>query len=334
MKNNFKVFDIEHHFSTQLLRLSSAELGDALSMDMNDPAMVEMEKIVRDLDEGRIKNMDAAGVDYAHLSLTTPGSEYFEGETAKLIATDANDRLAAAIQKYPDRFGGWISLAPDDPEWSVKEIDRAAKMGLFGWSCLSNMRGKYIDDPKYWPIFEKLEAMDMPMYLHPNFSNIKEITEFGYALNGPALGFMVDAHICLMRMICRGVFDRFPKLKVILGHDGEAFPFLMNRVDTAWRQGVHSVPPGMGGYQHEPSYYFKNNIYATTSGNFLPEALRCSLDVFTKGHVMMSTDYPYEDFPGSVTLVSDSPILSDEEKKATLAENAMALGFGPKATKK
>jgi len=331
MKNNFYVFDIEHHFSTPTLVKYSAALGNSLGLSAEeDEALAEMEKVVLDLDEGRIANLNAAGVDYAHISLTTPGAEFFEGDVAKEVATNANDILAAEIKRHPDRFGGWISLAPDDPEWSVKEIDRAAKMGLFGWSCLSNMRGKYVDDPKYWPIFEKLEAMGMPIYLHPNFSVIKEIAEFGYALNGPSLGFMVDTHICLMRMICRGVFDKFPKLKVILGHDGEAFPFLMNRVDTAWRQGFHTVPEGMGGYSHEPSYYFKNNIYATTSGNFLPEALRCSLDAFAKGHVMMATDYPYEDFPGSVSLVADSPILSDEEKKATLAENAMALGFGPK----
>lgn len=224
-----------------------------------------------------------------------------------------------------------MALAPEDPEWSIKEIDRCLDMGLWGWSCLSNFNGKYLDDPKYWPILEKVEKVGMPIYLHPNYTTVKECVEFGYCLMGPALGFTFDTLLCVMRLIHRGVFDKYPNLKIILGHDGEGLPFYMNRVDTAYRQGMGVPNPELNAhYEHEPSYYIKKNFYCTTSGNFLPEAFHLALREFTPDRVMIATDFPYEDFSSGVDLVEKDTMILSGIKKAVLADNAAALGFGPK----
>ena len=332
MRNGMRVIDIEHHFETKMIREEYAKTPEGaanLEAQKSQKGYDVFIELVEDLGEKRISELDKAGVDYAHISLTTPGTEYFPPEISKKIAADYNDIAADAIKRYPDRFGAWMALAPEDPEWSVKEIERCVKMGLFGWSCLSNMQGKYIDDPKYCPILSKLEELGQPMYIHPNFPTIKELNEFGYCTCGPNLGFLVDVQLCFQRMIYRGVFDKYPKLKVITGHDGEAMPFLRDRLDTAWRQGLGMPYANIGTtYDHPTSYYLDNNFYATTSGNFSTEALRCSVDSLPKGRVMLSTDFPYEDFKGSVDFIADNEKLTNDEKKDILANNAMALGFG------
>lgn len=282
------------------------------------------------LGDARLEILEEANIDFAQISLTAPGSEFFPEKEGKEIAVESNDILAREITLNPDRIGAWMSLVPEDPEWSIKEIDRAKGMGLYGWMGVSNINGKYLDDPQYWTILEKIEAEGMPIYIHPNFSPIQSIREFGFCLSGPSLGFTVDVSICLMRMIYRGIFDRFPKLKIVLGHDGEAFPFLKNRIDTAYRQkrDTPNVKLCSGRPQHCPSYYLENNVWITTSGNYLPEALRCCVDVMPKGRVIMSTDFPHENIGEMVSFIADSDFLSCEQKQALLYENARALGFG------
>lgn len=334
MKNGFKVMDIENHYSTPLMVKSFFEHYEGSGVDgsmygvtcmaMPDDSASDHFKLGKD----RLAVLDAAGIDFAQISLTTPGTEFFPVELGKRIATESNDILAQQVSEYPDRLGGWISLVPDDPEWSIREIERCAKMGLFGWMCLSNFNGNYLDDPKYWPILEKIEDAGMPIYIHPFFSQLPNY-EFGYCMSGPSFGFMVDASTCVMRMIYRGVFDRLPQLKVVLGHDGEAFPFLKNRIDTAYRQQSDTPNPKVSqGPKHCPSYYLENNVWITTSGNYLPAALRCCVDVMAKGRIMMSTDFPYENAGEMVSLVAESDFLSNEQKQALLYDNARALGFG------
>jgi predicted TIM-barrel fold metal-dependent hydrolase len=169
----------------------------------------------------------------------------------------------------------------------------------------------------------------MPIYLHPASTTAKELRSFGICMAGPSFGFGVDVQYCFMRMIHRGVFDAFPNLKVILGHFGEAFPFLVNRVDTAYRQGFGKPSPEIGGYEKEPSYYVKRHMWTTSSGNYLPEALYCTRDAMGMDRIIMATDYPFEDMkPGPDMILKDVPNLSEREKRAYLHDNAKALGFG------
>ena len=130
------------------------------------------------------------------------------------------------------------------------------ELGFKMWFAHSNFGDSYLDEKRYWPLLAKAQELDMPIYLHPTAPMIPELRSFGYCLAGPTFGFGVEVAWVFLRMIHRGVFDEFPGLKVILGHFGEALPFLLDRVDTGYRQGYSRPRPEIGpGSKHAPSYY-------------------------------------------------------------------------------
>ena len=338
---NYKVIDLENHFSTPLwVETMKSNKGfprfdkdkglgywEDSWIPITDSGVSEQ---LADLGEGRLRVMDQCGVDYAHLAFTAPGAEPFDAEISKRISADANNILAEAVAKYPDRFGGFITLAPKDPEWSIKELERCVKeLGLYGWHTHSNFGDAYIDEKRFWPILAKCEELGMPIYIHPAPTTAKDLRVFGICMSGPVFGFGVDVQFVFLRMIHRGVFDTFPNLKVILGHFGEGFPFLVDRVNAAYRQGYgQPLPEIEGGYKNEPGHYIKENMWTTSSGNYLPEALYCTRDALGMDRVTMATDYPYEKmWLGVDMIVKDMPNLPENEKKAYLQDNAKALGF-------
>ena len=333
-----RIIDLENHFTTPLLVDTLKKRTEAPRIDpvkglafWEDAWFPTQGSDVFDnlfnVGEGRIKQMDECGIDFAQLSLNAPGADPYDAETSKIIAEDANNVISGAVARHPDRFGAFITLAPKDPEWSLKEIDRCLEMGMWGWFTHSNFKDAYIDEKRFWPLLEKCERLDMPIYVHPAATTAKELRSFGICLAAPALGFTVDVLYCVMRMIHRGVFDAFPNLKIILGHFGEGFPFFLDRVNAAYRQGFGQPDPEMGGYEHEPSYYIKNNVWTTTSGNFLPEALYCTRDVMGIDKITMATDHPYEIINKGVDMIVKDVPLTEDEKEAFLGGNAKALGF-------
>lgn len=336
-----KVIDLENHFSTELwmetLKTNKGypkfdeQRGLGFWEDCWIPiTSLDISRKLLDLGEGRIKELDRAGVDYAHLSLNSPGAESFDVESSKLVARDANEAAAKAVSKYPKRLGAFMTLAPKDVDWSVKEMDRCInELGLWGWQTHSNYRDAYLDEKRFWPILEKCEKADMPIYIHPVAPAAKELRSFGICLSAPAFGFGVDTQFCFLRMIHRGVFDAFPNLKVILGHLGETLPFAADRVNAAYRQGFGQPDPELGGgYIHEPGFYVKNNLWTTSSGNYLPEALYCTRDVLGKNRIMMASDYPYDKIQPGVDMIAGNHLLPASEKELYLYNNAKTLGFG------
>jgi len=331
-----KTIDLENHFITDIwveaLRNNKGyptldeKKGLGFAPDAWMPMAVEPK--LRDLGEGRIKLMDAAGVDYAVLSVTSPGAEQFDVEVGKKVALESNDILAEVTKKYPDRFGGFASLAPKDPEWSAQELERCVKeLGFSGWNTHSNYGDSCIDEQKYWPLLAKAQELDVPIYLHPAVPMIPELRSFGMVLGGPTFGFGVEVMYAFMRMIVRGVFDEFPDLKIIMGHYGEAMPFLVDRVDRAYMQ-KHSIPnPEIGpGSKEWASHYVKKNLWVTTSGNYLPAAFVCTRDGLGMDRILVGTDFPYEDMSDCMDFLRSLP-LADDEKSALYEANARALGF-------
>lgn len=283
-----------------------------------------------DLGAGRLKLIDGCGIDFAQLSLTSPGSESFDVETSKAVAKDANDTAARAMREHPDRFGAYMTLAPKDPEWSLGEIDRALDMGLWGWHTHSNYGDAYLDERRFWLILERCQELDMPVYIHPAVTTAKELRTFGICLSAPTFGFGVDIQYCFLRMVHRGVFDAYPRLKIILGHFGECFPFTLDRINAAHRQGYGMPLPEIGGsYEHEPGFYVKQNLWTTSSGSYLSEALYCTRDARGRDRVTIGTDHPYETMHRSVDMIARDVPLDDGEREAYLYGNAKALGFAP-----
>lgn len=332
-----KTIDLENHFATEswLEALSSnsgyptyagEEKGIGFSAEAWMPLKVRPKLL--DLDQGRIKLMDEAGVDYAVLSLGAPGCEQLETSIGKKVAREANDILAAAINRHPDRFGGFAALVPKDPEWSAAELERCVNgLGFSGWNTHSNFGDSYIDEKRYWPLLAKVEELGVPIYLHPTVPMIPELTSFGMVLGGPTFGFGVEASYVFMRMVVRGVFDEFPNLKIILGHYGEAFPFLVDRVDRAYMQNHWKPVPEVGpGSEHWASHYVKKNLWVTTSGNYLPAAFACTRDGLGMDRILLGTDFPYEHMDACMDYLGSLQLTEDERTKLYEA-NATGLGF-------
>jgi predicted TIM-barrel fold metal-dependent hydrolase len=262
------------------------------------------------------------------ISLTAPGVEQFELALGTKLARNANDALAEAIDRYPDRFQGYAALAVKDPWAAAKELERAVKeLGMRGWKTHSNYGDSYLDDKPYWPILAKVEELGVPIYLHPTTPRIPEFWKYGVALAGPPFGFGLETSMAAMRLVLSGAFDAFPRLKVILGHYGEGLPFFMQRMDWAFERPHAKADKGaVVPLERKPSDYFRENFLVTTSGNYLPAAFACTRDALGMARIMFGTDYPYEDLDECFAFLS-SLGLSEEEELDLYERNAAQVGI-------
>ena len=284
---------------------------------------------LQDLGERRLADMDATGIDLQIVSLTSPGVQVLKTDAAIAMARLANDQLAAAIRRHPTRFAGLTAIAPQDPAEAAKEIERGAKLGLRGVIINSHTQGEYLDDAKFWPIFEAAEALGTPVYLHPNTPPPAMIAPFlESGLDGAMYGFAVETGLHALRIITKGVFDRFPKLDLILGHLGEALPFWMFRLDYMHRGTVTSKRYDfMKPLQRRISDYLRENIYYTTSGMAWEPAISFTQSVVGMDRVMYAMDYPYQ-YVADEVRTQDALAISDGDKKKfyqTIAERVFKL---------
>jgi 5-carboxyvanillate decarboxylase len=167
-----------------------------------EPHGLEIEDRLLDLSNDRLKIMDMAGIDMQVLSLSTPGCEQFSPAKGMSLSRKTNEELSKAINKHPDRFIGLAALAPQSPEEAARELERAVKeLGLRGAKINSHVKGSYLDDKKYWPIFEVAETLDVPIFLHPNTpgpSSIKPYEDYGFALAGPPPGALALKRLSML----------------------------------------------------------------------------------------------------------------------------------------
>jgi 5-carboxyvanillate decarboxylase len=313
----------------QLLDTGAVEDGFRLmgeSILADTPINAPLHQRLLDVGPGRIAQMDRDGIDMAVLSLTSPGVQVFNADLATALAAEANDELAAAVRAHPQRFAGLAAVAPQDPQRAAREIERARReLGLVGLIINSHTHGEYLDHDKFQPLLITAEYERMPLYLHPR--------EPGPGLLGPhkdyglyfaTWGFAVETSLHAMRLIMSGTFDRFPKLKVILGHMGEGLPFWLQRIDNRYQLQVRigAVKP----LKRLPSEYFLDNFVITTAGVTSQPALRLALDVLGPDRVLFAADYPYEDAAAAVRFIEEAEI--NTATRALLFEhNATAL-FG------
>lgn len=202
--------------------------------------MQEILARVRDVGEARIAEMDAAGIDVQVLSLNSPGVEPLAGDEACALAREANDFVVDAVKRNPSRFAGFAALPIAEPDKAADELERAVRQhGFKGALINGHHRGRYLDDPFFSPILARAESLDVPIYVHPtqpppavveaSYSGFRPEVSFMFANAG--WGWHIETGVHVLRMILGGVFDRFPKLQVIVGHMGEALPFMLSRVD-------------------------------------------------------------------------------------------------------
>jgi len=320
-----KIIAIEEHFSTPLYRekVHANEFRNFYITSRSEQIGHDIVKELGDIDAERIRHMDAQGVDVQVLSFGSPGPQAFNANEAIPMARDANDILYEAMKKHPTRFAGFAALATAAPDDAAAELERTVKQyGFKGTMIHGHTLGSFLDDKKYWPIFERAEALDVPIYLHPTlpppnamkayFEGYEEIARAGW-------GFAVDTSIHFLRILFSGAFDAYPKLKIILGHLGEGLPFAMHRLnDHTWRSAQRR------GLKKTPLEYIRDNLVVTTSGNWYEPALVCTLMAMGADNILFAIDWPYEPNTAGMDFFHKLS-LSDDDKEKIAHGNAERL---------
>ena len=336
-EGHVKVIDMEHHYIVpELLEYLSTRTEaprydkeskflqfreGAAGMSLNIPSLngngIFYDDIIN-FGEGRLAMMDSAGIDIAVLS-AAPLIEDLPDEAAVKFARMSNDRVYELTQSHPDRFLGAATLPSTNIDEAIKELHRCVEeLGFKYWHTNSNYFHEHLYDEKYEPLLAEAEKMGCAIYIHPQFADDKELLDAGqgYMYTGAGLGFGQDVMRTCTRMIINGTFDRYPKLRIIIGHLGEYFPFVLDRMDDRFGQDPHRV------MKHDISWYFQNgNVLVTTSGNPSREAFECTVKKLGMENIMFGSDYPFESSNKALDFLN-SLGLSVNEKEQLFNGNA------------
>jgi predicted TIM-barrel fold metal-dependent hydrolase len=316
-----RVIALEEHFWTPAIAEAIGALRNPLAT-ADSPLVANL----ADLGERRLAAMDAAGIDLQVISHTTPGVQHLDPATAVPLAREANDVLARAVHEHPDRFAGFATLPTSAPEEAADELERAvSELGLKGAMVNGHTSGRFLDDPDFDVLLERFERLDVTLYLHPTepTPEIRAAYFEGYApaatwfLSSAAWGWHAETGLHVLRMVLGGVFDRHPRLKLVIGHTGEMLPFMLARIDD-------NLPPRITGLDRLPSEYILENVHITTSGLFTVPPLLCALMVFGIDRVMFSIDWPYAPNEDGRRLLDTAP-LSPADREAFAHGNAERL---------
>jgi predicted TIM-barrel fold metal-dependent hydrolase len=307
----------EHYWDPEV-----AKHFDAFGPEMRNPALRER---LHDLGALRIKDMDEAGIDIQVLSHGAPATQRLDAATAIPVAKNANDRLKRAVDVSGGRLEAFAILPSADAKAAADELERAVtKLGFKG-AMLHGLdgKGRFLDLKEYWPIYERAQALDVPIYMHPAVPHKAVIDAYyrDYLEQFPGLmtaawGFTVETATQGIRLVLSGVFDAYPRLKIILGHLGESLPFSLWRIDMALqRPGNRSTP-----FRDT----FREHFWITTSGNFSTPALLCCLMELGADRIMFSVDYPFVPNPPGVKWMEGVPV-SPADRLKILGGNARRL---------
>jgi predicted TIM-barrel fold metal-dependent hydrolase len=277
-----------------------------------------------DLSNLRIAEMDKAGIDLQVLSQGAPSTQKFEPELAVRLARAANDRLHQAVQRHPTRFAAFAAIPTPDPKAAADELERTVtKFGFKGAMVHGLTNGAFLDEKRFWPIYERAAALDVPLYFHPANPHpaVTEAYYKEYAKDFPMLlragwGFTVETATQGIRLILSGVFDKYPSLKIILGHLGEGLPFMLWRIDSALSR------PGNKPLDFRKA--FCDHFWITTSGFFSNPALMCCVQEMGVDRIIFSVDYPFVENEPAVEWIPHIP-LCEEDKVKILSGNVEKL---------
>jgi predicted TIM-barrel fold metal-dependent hydrolase len=328
---------LEEHFATAAFMEGPGRgLGNLGSSHEPRPGMPEgfallPERLI-DLDDGRIAEMDAAGVDVQVLSLNSPGVEQLEAQEAVDLARDANDEVAEAIRRHPGRLEGFATLPTSSPEIAADELRRMVQEhGFRGAAINGHTRGRYLDDEFFWPILERAESLRVPIYLHPT-PPPKAVIDASYTGNfapgvsalfsASAWGWHIETAVHVLRLILSGAFDRYPNLQLVIGHLGEALPFMLRRVDNSLSRHVTKLDRRVGDYLRE-------NVHYTFSGfNYTATFLDLFLEVGAD-RIMFSADYPYASMSAAADFLDRLPLSPADRERIAHGNAERLLGLGP-----
>jgi 2,3-dihydroxybenzoate decarboxylase len=315
VNNRIRKIALEEHFSAP----GFGEYSKAFTQHIDAAVLADLRARLTDFNEIRLAEMDRDGIDFAILSQSGPSVQAEPDlQLAVRRARENNDFLAERIAQRPERFGGFATLPMHTPRDAAQELTRAVReLGFKGALVNGHTLGIYYDDPAYDAFWEQMQDLDVPLYLHPTDAWIVPAVIEGHPeLAGATWGWGVETGTHALRLLFGGVFDRFPRLKLILGHMGEGLPFMRWRFDSRFAVYPHGVT-----LARAPSEYFGSNILITTSGVCSAPALAGAIGEMGADAVMFSVDYPYESSAIAADFIEQAP-LTDEVRHLVCHGNA------------
>lgn len=307
MLGTSRVIAIEEHYWDR--ELASHYKGVE---NFRDPAIEER---LYDLGALRLREMDEAGIDLQVLSHGAPSTQKLPPDIAAEVTRGVNDRLAAAVALHPTRLAAFAALPTANPTAAAAELERCVSVHGFKGAMIHGLTNQeFPDDQKFWPIFERAQALDVPIYLHPAVPHpaVMEVYYQDYLKDFPmviraAWGFTVETATIAIRLILSGVFEKFPRLKMVLGHMGETLPFLLWRINQALSR------PGNKSASFRD--IFCEHFWITTSGNFSNPALLCSMMELGIDRIIFSVDWPFVANKPAMDWIAGAPICQEDRAK-------------------
>ena len=271
-----------------------------------------------DLDE-RLRAMDEQGVAVQVLSLTQPMLYWAGRDLGERLSIVFNDQLARAHERSPRRLVGLATLPMHEPDLARREVERAARLpGIRGAYAATVVLDRELSDESFFPVYEALEGLGLPLFLHPVFVIGEERLKRFYLTN--LLGNPFETAIAAAHLIFGGVLERFPKLEVVLPHAGGAFPWLAGRLQRGWEK----RPELRSAVKDGPQAFLRRFHYDTIG--YSDAVLANLVQLVGEDRVMMGSDYCFPiAYERPVEVVTGNPDLSDTARRAILAGNAGRL---------
>jgi len=275
----FPLITLEEHYSSPKVQAASEEDYKHFPPHLLSKLNCLGEERIQDLDKGNVS-----------LQVISHGP----GNIAAPVCSEANDDLARAISENPTRLAGFAMLPMREPAAAAQELERCVKeLGFVGALIDNHLSGQFYDDERFWPVFEKAQELDVPIYIHPSFASDSMLEHYkgnysdtvAMALSAFGWGWHSETGLHILKLFASGLFDRFPKLKIVIGHMGEMLPFQLGRcfaVSQRWDK-----------RERDLKEVWRNNVWITTSGMFSLTPLACLLATTTIDHVLYSVDYPF-----------------------------------------
>lgn len=321
-----RLIALEEHYHAPAVKQALAAAGHP------DPPpgspLARLQPKLDDLGAGRIADMDAGGIDVQVISHGAPGTEQLDPEQAIAAASEANDYLAARIGVYKGRLAAFATLPTAAPQHAADELERTVvRHGFKGALINGHVRGRFLDDRAFWPIFERAQRLAVPIYLHPTeppqavkaayYAGLPK--QAAYVLATSGWGWHVDTGLHALRLVAGGVLDEYPELQIILGHMGEALPFFLARTSRNLER--------QAGLNRPLERYMATNFHFTTSGMFSHPPLVCLLDVIGADRVMFSVDYPFASNEEGRDFITEAPIGDSDRDKLAHGNAERLLGL-------
>ncbi|SJZ67155.1 hypothetical protein SAMN04488128_1011137 [Chitinophaga eiseniae] len=283
-----------------------------------------------DTSDRRLKSMDDNGIDMQVLSVVGRGAESLPPAKAQTFAGRYNDLLAARMSVHPTRFKAFAHLPMSAPALAAKELERTKTEHHFCGALINGLtNGRFLDQPEFGPLLQKAAQLQMPLYLHPGPPPAGVADAYYNDLPGPigvmlacgGWGWHTETALQVLRLITTGTLDRYPRLKIIIGHMGEMIPMMMSRLDEKF------PVTGNSHHQRSVSQTLRDQVHITTSGIFTLPPLMAALGTFGIDNVMFSVDYPFSTNEAGRQLLDSIPLPPGEVAKIAGGNAAKLLGL-------